>query len=359
MSNRILVSGLVIGKDPKLNVCSACNYDLSWLVHNPSILLCLDKIIVTPETRDMIKKSFYPGAQKTLGAGIKIIYDYLELNNLIEVKAVSSVINTSQINSIYKTITDECKKLEKTYPKQIRRGNNKEVPGQIFIRKEEYCAPYLWTLYASLVLAERWKANKLYSEREFTYLSYKYNAMTTRHSRAISQYGAFDEVIRTKIPKLELIPGLLIHPKRCHGCKHIDRCNKNPLNKLETNIKQYMELRSYDEIIQLREVLNKITKYHEKDNDLSQKEIVEYFREEERKVRKKIYTVFPKMERWANMITMLSLPIIVAGINLKSPSITATGTGIGSMATVANEYIKILRARYRWLGFKFDKDSGR
>jgi len=43
-------------------------------------------------------------------------------------------------------------------------------------------------------------------------------------------------------------------------------------------------------------------------------DVITNFNDKKKKIRKNIYTVFPKVKRWANIATMISIPISVFGV---------------------------------------------
>ncbi len=65
-------------------------------------------------------------------------------------------------------------------------------------------------------------------------------------------------------------------------------------------------------------------------------------------------SVFPRVERWSNMVTVMSVPAIVAGVSTGSTTLASIGAGIAGVATVSNKYVEILRSKYRWVGHKID-----
>lgn len=151
--NRILVTGLALGNDADIDACQSCNYDLTWLFANPSTLLWADKIVLTPEILAYIKNSYYPDGKENLGRAVSLIFERLEDNGLIEIRSASDVITKKVKDEIFALIEEERERLPLTFPQSVKLGRGK-VPGQIFVNGAEYCAPSIWTMYASFILAK-------------------------------------------------------------------------------------------------------------------------------------------------------------------------------------------------------------
>lgn len=335
--NKILVTGLAIGTDPDIDACQTCNYDLSWLFANPSTLLWTDKIILTPEVLKRIKQSSYPGSKEDIGKAISLIFQRLEDNGLIEVKSASTVITKSVRDKIFEQIMADRIRLAKIFPKSVKLGDEKKVPGQIFIDNTEYCAPSLWVMYASFLLSKKWKADLLLPRASQTYFN---KALLFAQNPAISSFTkqeAFNEIFKSRLPEHELFPIILFDAKLCGRCSNERSCSSDVFSRVETNIKNIMTWRSYDEVQELKATIHSIAK--EADNkSATATDLVAAFKDKERKINKAIRSVFPKVERWSNMATVLSVPAIVAGISTGSTILAAAGAGVAGAATVAKQY---------------------
>jgi hypothetical protein len=348
--NRILVTGLALGNDAELDACQSCNYDLTWLFANPSTLLWADKIILTPEIQAHIKNSYYPDGKENLGKAIRLIFERLEDNGLIEIRSASDVITKDVKDEIFALIEAERERLALTFPRTVKLGKEK-VPGQIFINDAEYCAPSVWTMYASFILAKKWDAGLLlprYSQNYFeTALRSIQNVPTSLNERLV----AFDEIIKAKLPEQELLPMILFDAELCKSCGNFKSCDSDVLGKVEENIRDIMTWRSYDEVYGLKSVIARISKAAD-DENIPSTELVKAFKADEQRINKSLNSVFPKVERWSNMATVMSIPVAVAGISTGSATLTTMGAGVAGIATVANKYLEIVRSKYRWVGHK-------
>ena len=102
-------------------------------------------------------------------------------------------------------------------------------------------------------------------------------------------------------------------------------------------MKILMKWREYDKLHQLRETLDRISKEVAKNEQATADDFVRAFETEEQKVRKKINSVFPKIERWANMVTLLSLPVGFCGLALGFVPMTTIGAAGASVGTVVKK----------------------
>jgi hypothetical protein len=345
-----MISGLALGADPKLDVCEMCNFDLSWLINYPSTLLWVDQIILTPEMFNTIKKSHFPEAKQ--GEAIKTVFERLDSSGLIDIRKVSDVISKSDSEKIDKQIQQDKNALIKTFPNNVRRGNDDKVPGQIFIDKDEYCAPSLWTIYASIELANKWGANLILPDRSYNYLKYKLGLSTAQLQVQKEKVKAFEKIFSSKLPKVDLFPHVLFAGNECETCKNKNSCDPYSISTVEKNVKTLMGWREYDELYQLREVLGRLSKEVAQNEQADADDFVQAFRSEESKIKRKIRLVFPKVERWANLITVLSVPVIVAGISTGSAPVATIGAAVAGVATVTSKYIDTLKSKHRWIGFR-------
>ena len=102
---------------------------------------------------------------------------------------------------------------------------------------------------------------------------------------------------------------------------------------------------------QLRETLIKISS--DKDSGvMTSDELIEKYKDVEKSLRKKLFNVFPKIERWSNVLTILSLPVIVAGLSTGSTTIASIGGAVGGLSILSEKYLNFLKSKHKWLGFK-------
>lgn len=352
--NKILVSGLALGMDPELNTCQSCNYDLSWLFNNPSTLLWADKILVTPEILSSIKNSKYPGGNEDLGRAINLIFEGLEKNGLLEIKKASDIITKEIKDELYSQIEKDKIELALQFSKDVSIGSDSNVPGQVFVSEAEYCTPSLWTNYASLMLAKEWNSNLFFTKYAQSYFDKLFLLKSKQFNPLNEKAEAFENIFTSKLPEYELLPIILFAPNSCDSCKSLEKCSTDVFSKVEENLNRALEWRNYDEIYHLKSVLEKITK-ETSSIDINAKELIRAYKEEETRVRQQMNSIFPKVERWSNMITMLSIPVVVAGVSSSSMTISSLGAGTAGIGTALTKYLDVLKSKNRWVGHKILK----
>lgn len=350
--NKILVTGLALGAEPEINACSVCNYDLSWLFRNPSTLLWSDKIIVTPVINEMIKdKKFLDHENERIGEVINIIFEQMDKYGLIEIKQPSDVITEGMRDEIFMQIDKDIKSLCKSFPKVIKEGIEVGIPGSLIVEDYEYCAPVLWSLYAGLILANEWDANIFYQDRAYNYLKYKFGIEHNKIDRQKEKHKAFDEIFSAFLPETNLIPNVLFDPK-CKSCKKEELCDANATKDIERKTKDILLWRSYDELSELRSIISEIARAKNSTELIPAEEIIAKFEVKEIKLRNRINNLFPKIQHWSNIVTVLSVPAIVAGVSTGSKTVASVAAGIGGLATVTGKYAELIKNKYRWLGFR-------
>lgn len=348
--NRILVTGMALGAEPEINTCDSCNFDIEWLAQNPSTLLWADKIILTPKMMETIERRPESEEEKKYDDGIKVIFENLKLHDLIEVKNPASVITPKIIENIYSEIRADSKNLCRLFPAAIQEGAE-GVPGSLMVEDVDYCDPVLWTMYAGLLLANKWGANILYQERAYRFLKYKFG-LNIPSFTSFEKQKAFTRVFSAFLPASTFIPHVWADPK-CKSCVKVNECDSKAIKEIEKKVKKVLEWRQYDELYELRQVITDLSnKKDEAEEGVSADEIIKDFEAVEQHLKRKIHKVFPKVERWCNMVTVLSVPTALAGVTTGSPKLAAIGAGVGGIATVTSKYIEIMKSKYRWLGFR-------
>lgn len=353
--NRILVTGLALGNDADIDACQSCNYDLTWLFSNPSTLLWADKIVLTPEILSYIKNSHYPDGKEELGKAVSLIFERLEDHGLVEIRSASDVITKEIRDQIFALIENERERLSLTFPRSVKLGKDK-VPGQIFVNGDEYCSPSIWTMYASFILAKKWDAGLLLPRYSQNYFEKALRVTQEMSTKLNEKLVAFDEIINSKLPEQELLPMILYDAKLCESCRNYNSCDSDVLNKVEENIQDILRWRSYDEVQELKAVIGRISKLADNEN-VPSSELVKAFKADEQRINKTMNSAFPKVERWSNMATVLSIPAVVAGVSTGSTTLATVGAGVAGIATVANKYLEIIRSKHRWVGHKIGATS--
>ncbi|HEY5960440.1 MAG TPA: hypothetical protein VIV60_27995, partial [Polyangiaceae bacterium] len=301
--NKILITGLAIGAEPGIDACEVCNYDLSVLLRKPSTLLWADKVIVTEGIRRAVDLQTAFPEKHEFAAVVRTVFDSLEGAGLLEVRPGRAVITPDVRDSIFREIFTDSALLTALFPKQISRGDDAKVPGQLFVDEYEYCTPALWSIYASLVLAEEWSANILFGKHAYNFLRFKFGLGAKIQGTEIS---AFEQVFSTFLPESTILPKYFSAPN-CATCDHEGSCRSEAVPTVERELRSVLQWRNFDEFHEMRKVFSRISTRQREHGAPS--DIIAEFQHETDRLQKKVHRLFPQVERWTNLATVVSVPV--------------------------------------------------
>jgi hypothetical protein len=345
---KLLVTGHAIGVTD--GPCDVCNFDYSWLFRHPSTLLWVDKIIITPYMDEVIDSTDYPDNGGPISKSLKEIFNTARDYDLIEVKDPNKILNSDLSQKLVKEIEHDREVLPELFPDEIK-INEEDLPGAICTDESEFCEPYLWSIYAGLVLSKKWNAQCLFSDHVMNFLQYKFGSSQINAQATDNVSQPFNTIFNPILPEYNVYYNML--GSKCGECKHLKTCEEQSLPKLRADLSKYLDLRDYDELKQLKEVLWRIIKSIEsKHVSYSDEDIINEFREEQRIIRKRMHSTFPKVKRWANISLLASIPITLVGLYTGLPVISAAGVGAASLSKYTELSIKHLESKYSWVGFK-------
>lgn len=353
MSNKVLVTGLSLGK--KFDTCQACGLDMNWLLRYPSILVWADKIFI-PEsiwsdatTEHIFDSDKYSDINKC----IKLIFEFARAEGIIEIVNPQSVIDSSISGKISEQIEKDRIQLSKLFPESIHVGDDEKVPGQLFINGTEYCHPFMWIVYASLVLSKAWDAHCLFDNRTMNICGYKFGLSNLPPHADLGRIEALQSIFEGYLPNETIFPEYITTKRaECGNCTREQKCKDTYLSTLESNLKKTLSMRAYDEISQLKSVINDIVDKRNKSGGIiDASEIRQEFLDTQNKLRRRIRLVFPKIKRWSNITTVLSIPIALAGAATGLPLLTITGSSLFGLSQAASKTTDILSSKYSWTGF--------
>jgi hypothetical protein len=354
--NRVLVTGLALGLEAKTS--KSCNFDLEWLIRYPSILIWADEIIITEAIWDVVSKGMYPDQSRELTKAIRLIFELANSENIIKVINPSKIISPDLKNDIYVQIRKDRKSFTKFFPDHVTLGDSSEVPGQIFIDGVQYCTPHIWTIYAAFILASTLNAHCLFDSDVLNYCRYKFGLTNLPKEGETGRVQSFQAVFEGYLPNVTLFPGyVLSENSKCHICANEKNCRDTYLSTLEADLKEIFSWWNYDEIHQLKAVVSAIVRRREEAGGiLDPNDVIREFRNEQNKIRKRVNLVFPRVRRWANITTLLSIPVVVTGVGTTNSLITVSGAGLAGLAQCAKEVVDLLSNKYSWIGF-ISKDA--
>ena len=223
----------------------------------------------------------------------------------------------------------------------------------IYIDNLKYCIPYLWNIYAALLLSKAWNAESIFDSRVLNYLKYKFGVDSLAKKREMAKVEAFHKIFNTYLPNNPIIPFYALKQNlECSTCIKTDECKDIYLSQVEDNMAEIIKWRNYDEIQQVKNVIKKIINEKEKvGNIIEPIEIMHKFKSEQEVVRKRIKRAFLKVKRFANLSTILSIPVAIAGLSTDISLLTVAGVTVAGLSKVSKEIIDYLTNKYRWVAF--------
>jgi hypothetical protein len=313
---------------------------------------------------ELIESEVYPDAGGKISKSLNKIFEVAKEHNLIEIKSPKNIIDEKTSKNISKQVEIEREYLLKKFPKSVEAPPN-ATHGQIIIDNQIYCHPEIWTIYANLLLAKKWNAQSLFSNPVQNYCKYKFGIAGGSNQTFVN---AFSQIFSIKLPETLLFPQIVFKEiaekgiTPCSTCPDERDCELNYLDFTETKISKYLEMRDFDEIKQLRNVIAKIIYRVEKtksENEYS--DIIREFHKEQLSGEKKLKLIFPKISQWANIGMIVATPFHFVGAATNLPVISAPADAILGLSAVTTAAVEIQKNQYKWIAFNrgYKKDKTR
>jgi hypothetical protein len=352
--NKVMVTGLAIGTE--IGSCGACNFDLNWMVNDPSILLWADKIVFTPVMWNCIINEKLHSHREEFSKAIKFVFEKLNSEGVIEICKPKEVIDENMKKHIEGQVCKDMETLSTSFPSVISLnfgGKNKEGkrdPNTLKINDFDYCQPSLTAIYGSLMLSRLIEAQPLFNNRSFEFLKYRFGIDINNCQTNIN---TFNSIFSMAFPNEIIFPEIVLtNEKSCNTCGKINICRKDYLKYLDDKIDEIVKWRKYDEIFQIKTVINDIiADCNHADMELDYKDIIKKYREKENKANILIKSTFPKVKRFANIATLISLPFAVLGAATNDALITTSGLSVAALGLGSKEVLELLESKFRWIGF--------
>lgn len=346
MKNNVLVTGLGIGVE--LDICGACNSDFSWLINNPSNLLWADKIYISSEIWKSANSEYYKNENK-LQKAISLILNIVSSEGLIEIFNPSDIFSPS-----YKTLLDKKVDSDLDFLKKnsLIKYPDDENDHTFDINGQSYCIPQISTLYLSLDLADHLNANCLFDDKSLNYFSFM--DQETKKIKQDYQYAhAFKDLINSKVPNQLIDHNYAFNSeKQCTSCQKESTCKDTYLIDIEKSTNSMLNYRNYDELHQLKNILEEIKKSANKSESINDLEdIKKVFEHKAKKINKNINKAFPRIERWSELITMVSIPTALISGATGNVGISVVSASLAATSKLSQSYISYYKNKHNWIGF--------
>jgi hypothetical protein len=337
---KVLISGHSVGKD--FGLCEACGFDHEWLLRYPSVVLWVDSILMTKSTWDSII-DIRDEDETPFDKTTRLIFQVLHTTGLVKIIDPLEIVPIHMNDSILSTVENDVEALVSRFPEAVKLGDGQRVPGQVFIHQHEYCSPYLYSVYASLLLAKMLDAQCLFNRRVLTYCNYKFGLGTIPVGARFDKLRCFHSVFEALFPNEPLLPEYAVRcgreydGKSCQDCVHERKCSDSYLSTAEEQIKRVLLLREREEIEESRKIIERIIE-ESRNSEIDPAEVKDEFLKECQRLSQRNRKAFRKAKFWCSLSMMLSVPMTVAGISTSTPSLLATGAAtLGLVLTCINQ----------------------
>ena len=339
MGKNILVTGLILGNETNMCLCSNINF--GWLFNRTTDLLWADKVVVTQNEWKIIVGD----NDSAMGKATKLIFERLQAEGLVRIIS-DTAISPSRAEIILKNIETDLEYIEDLYT-----ASEDEHDPVLKMGQYQFCVPRLWTLYAAIELS--WLYNASFS-MEQDELAYLLALIPRKYNKDISagRNVAIDEVLSLYLPSIELGHSYLIDSEqgRCPKCVHEESCSKNYLIQIEKQLESILVLRQYDEIRMTCEVMDKICERSMMQGHvLTGDELWDDLQEEAKKTEKTIKRKLHKVKRWNKISSYVSIGLGAA--SFLNPLLGA-GAAVPAVASQClSSYEDYLKKESSWVNF--------
>jgi hypothetical protein len=352
--NKVLVTGLAMGKDHKVGGC--CNFDYEWIINDPSVFLWADKVVVPSTIWNSVISSGYPQEHPELAKSLKLLFEMSKSEKVIEVVSTKEIMSPEWSESLALQVEKDRDLLAKAFPEHISVGNadeDKKVPGLLFIDGSEYCGPLVWQIYASLFVAKAVNAQCLFNQHSLRYCRYKFGIDGISTVAPKAKIEAYRTIFNPVLPNESLLHHYAFdHRTQCPSCVNTPKCKEQYLSHVEDRFNTVMKWRNTDEVSEIRHVINGILEKKDTFGDIiTSEEVIQEYNQEKRRLQRLVELRFPKVKRWTNIMTTISVPVAIYGGYTGSPATAALGAAVAGGAKMVNEAMDYFTSKHKWINF--------
>jgi hypothetical protein len=328
--------------------CLPCDYDVNWVFEHPSTLIWADSIIVSPTIMDFVEREQSPSPEDpSSGKIIRTFFNVAADYGLIDVRDPKGLLPEEFHDAADAQVKTDFSVLPNKELTDVSSDGDKREPDQIEIEDSHYCGPRILSLYYSIALARIWDAKLLLNQHTKKYLSHRFGTEMNRNRSAFIDITAFSQVFYQRLPEIDIVPPDAY--QKCRECNNLEDCRVEYFDRSEKSLREYIKIRDYDEIHQMKNIFNHISARI--DAGSSPDDIVSEFKEVENKLLKQFKSIFPKVLRWSKLSTIVSIPIIIAGATTGQQLITGLGAGVAGISKTIEKYLEYLQSKNRWVCF--------
>lgn len=344
--NNILITGLPLSNPEPEH--APCNIVYTDLFLHPSYVLWADRILIPKPIWALLSKENF-GRGK--GEGIlKLIVDMLLDAGIASIIDTSTYLTTATWEKIDKQIIKDIELLKTVYSQTDTKLSEEMV---LKIESHEYCIPRLRYIYASLLVSNKTNSQCVFDADAISFCSSKFGiSLNNPTLKNKMENDGLCEVFSSILPDDLWAPAKLIM-SGCRTCKKMgDTCFDTFLAETENELKRYLEWRDYDEIHQIKEVVNRIiTQRNKRDGLLMPKDIRREFEQEKDKHNRILHKRFHTAKRWSRFITLLSVPAGIFNFTSGNPVVGVVSESIAAMGAITSFAIEEYEEKHNWINF--------
>lgn len=317
-----------------------------WLVSHPHAILWSDEICMSDSD---FKTVHACSDDQIVSDSIRLLFDKLKRNDVIKTFNPSSIAPPVLKEAIERQVAEDEERWKVEKPTNFETG--KIDMAYIRIGDLDICPFRLQSVYTSLAFANLLDAHCLFNPYEYEICKKRFAEISRDTSL---QKHPFQEVLEIFAPDFQLLGDYVIKKEQCNKCKNEEKCASRCIEQTEEAISMVLDLRERDEIVQLKQVISDIIeKLREKENHHTSEEerLKMEIQEKVKKCKHRLFNTFPKVERWAHITTVMSIPISFAGTSSGNSLVSFLGLGLLGLSQITTETIKYLQSKYKWIAF--------
>lgn len=345
---KVLITGLGIGK--MMGLCDPCNLDFSWLFNNISTLLWTDKVCLPKDMFDDVIKE----QRNKFDVAISIMLQTLKDYNLIElIDNVEFELQPAALNNMYIKVAKDLNEMMEMFPDRIQIHELEENNHlNIHIDNQEYCFPYISSIYASLFMAEAIGAQCILDDHMYTFLKYK-SELNHKKISSRSSLGLYSDIFSFILPDDTVPPEYLrTREEACRTCVNEEKCSTTYEKATKEYIYKVLSYRNYDELYQLREEIeNIVEQFISGGEDITSDDVKEELQRRQQRINHLIHRRFEQIKRWAKVASICSVPLSIVNVaNGNIPAAIASAS-IAGLSEVSKKIMDIYESKKKWVGF--------
>lgn len=313
-----------------------------WLAQRPHMVLWCDEILISRPAYDaMIELS---GENPIRGEAYRTVISRLVDAKIVKVFDPSLYVTRELADLIAAQVERDAGRWRN--PASDSKSGESVRIGDVLV-----CPPIMAGTYADLAIARQLDAGLLQSDISRRFCERRFGEIA-----ASSNAEAFNGVLESLIPDANILGRYARESWKeggwtCKNCSQEDTCKSQCVEETERNLGDVLDLRNMDEMLQVKRVATNAISEVRKAGSEEIDDILSEVRSEANKCKKRMRTTFPKIHRWLNLLTSLSVATSFFGTATGDSLVCLGGAAGAASSVVTRECLAFLRSRYQWVDF--------